>query len=49
MRQVIHQACSVWEAVVSEEREPGLSGKQIDALVDEGFLRRIYALSGGTS
>ena len=34
---------------VSEEREPGLSGQQIDALVDEGFLRRIYALSGGTS
>ena len=34
---------------VYEEREPGLSGQQIDALVDEGFLRRIYALSGGTS
>ncbi len=34
---------------VAEERDPGLSSGQIDALVDQGFLRRIYALSEGGS
>ncbi len=35
-------------AAVSEEQDPGLPGQETDALVKQGFLRRIYALSGGT-
>ena len=34
-------------AAVNEEKDPGLSGDQVDGLVREGFLRRIYALAGG--
>ena len=32
---------------VGDEKDPGLTGEQVDGLVREGFLRRIYALAGG--
>jgi hypothetical protein len=32
---------------VKAEKDPGLASGQLEALVDEGYLRRIYALPGG--
>ncbi len=34
-------------ARVQRQEDPGLSGEQVDGLVREGFLRRVYALGGG--